>query len=76
MSKNKEFQATHKVSFYGVRCYMDDNSFTLWGTNAFMELLIPVAAFWHDYFIAPFIEGEGFPVKVLEIYEKIEESEN
>jgi hypothetical protein len=37
-------RATHKVSFYGVRCYFDERTGALWGYGTFWEHLIaPVA---------------------------------
>ncbi len=62
---------THKVSFYGVRCYNDDHTGDLWGCNWFWDLLITPAVAWHWtlQFLIPGYGEEGFPLKVLETYE-------
>lgn len=37
--------ATHKVSFYGIRCWFDCHTGTLWGVNWLCDqLLIPASA--------------------------------
>lgn len=63
-------KATHKVSFYGVRCFTDDHTGELWGCNWFWELLVVPAVLWdsllrfviHDYCT------DGFPLRVIEDY--------
>ena len=41
--------ATHKVSFWGVRCYFNDNTGDLWGVNQFHERLIPLAIWFNEF---------------------------
>lgn len=62
-------KATHKVSFYGVRCYNDDRTGELWGCNWFWEQLIMLAVLFH-WMIAycTHTENEGFPLVVIEEY--------
>jgi len=68
--------ATHKVSFWGVRCYLNDENGDLWGVNLFHELLIPVVTKFHqimamitEMFIIGY-EDPGFRFRVLEEYNK------
>lgn len=61
--------ATHKVSFYGVRCYLNENTGELWGCNWLLEqlLMLPVLLHWfcQQFYIEP---EESFPLVVLEDY--------
>ena len=59
---------THKVSFYGVRCYWDCHTGDLWGCNWFWELLVPVVAELHNLgaTIYPPAGEHGFPLYILE----------
>lgn len=60
---------THKISFYGVRCYYSDITGELWGCNRVWDWLVPVATGFHNYFVAPFqAEPTGFPFRVIEEY--------
>ena len=63
---------THKVSFYGVRCYWNDHTGDLWGTNPIFECLIPVVTFLHNFFVAmvPGAGENGFPLVILNEYDR------
>lgn len=66
---------THKVSFYGIRCWFNMDTGDLWGLNWFWELLIEPACFIHNiicdtlHFIFPSWRRPGFPLKILEVYD-------
>lgn len=62
---------THKVSFYGVRCYTDERSGCMWGCNKFWDALIPVVSLLHNLIveIVPGAGQDGFPLVILEEYE-------
>ena len=66
---------THLVSFYGVRCYMDDNTGELWGVNRFCDAMIPVVATLHNAFclLVPGAGERGFPLRVLKTFRHDEE---
>ena len=62
---------THLVSFWGARCYMNDETGDVWGINWFHERLLS-AALWFDnlmsaitLFFDPEWEREGFRFKVM-----------
>jgi hypothetical protein len=67
---------THKVSFWGVRCYLREDDGCLWGINMFHEFLIPAAIWFHNVmsFLASMVNPEweqpGFRFKILDTYEK------
>ena len=65
-----EMKPTHLVSFYGIKCYMDDNTGTMWGANRIYDAMIPVAAMIHNAFcmLAPGAGDRGFPLRVLKIF--------
>ena len=73
---------THKVSFWGARCYWDDESGYLWGINPFHDRLIVVAQWFHNTLsmvtetLVPTWEQPGFRFKVLEEYGKNESAPN
>lgn len=60
------------ASFYGIPCYFGENGIEnfLRGRNAFYDLLIPPAAWMHNFFcmigevLFPEWEPQGFPVKI------------
>lgn len=72
--KRKRPLPTHKVIFWGVKCYLNDETGDLWGVNRFHEMLIPVATWFHNAmsFMAemfvPWWEQPGFRFGVLEDY--------
>jgi len=78
VDSEEAMKPTHKVSFYLVHCYLNNNTGELWGINCFHELLIPLATNLHNFFcdltvfFFPDFESEGFPFKVLETYNEIE----
>jgi len=63
-------RATHKVKFYGVRCYMNDCTGDVWGCNWFWELLITPAVWFHWFcqFCNPDYCEDGFPLVIVEEY--------
>ena len=67
---------THKVSFWGVRCYWNRHTGDLWGCNLFWDVLIEPAICFHNLMtdvtlaFLPRWEPPGFPLKVMEIYEE------
>lgn len=68
---------THKISFWGARCYLNDETGDVWGINRFHERLLSVAL-WFDnlmsaitLFFDPKWEREGFRFKVLEEYKNL-----
>lgn len=72
----KKLKPTHKVSFWGVRCFLaaDDPDGTLWGCNWFWDLLIHPVVWFHwimtsvcELFI-PEWEDPGFRLVILECY--------
>ncbi|MEN6621174.1 MAG: hypothetical protein ABFD50_06485 [Smithella sp.] len=71
-------KATHKVSFWGVQCYLNDETGELWGINRFHEALITPATCFHNAmsFIAEILdpgwEQPGFRLKVLKEYKQNE----
>jgi len=73
MSDHKPFKKKYLVSFWGVRCFMDDDGMVV-GVNFIYDMLIPVAIFFHDTmslitgFFIPSWEQPGFPFKILEMY--------
>lgn len=70
--KDDDIKPTHKVSLYGIRCYFDEYSSTIWGTNWFWDLLLPIVVRIHIIFVyfIPAEDGdEGFPLRILEEYE-------
>lgn len=62
-------KATHKVTFYGVRCYANDRTGGLWGCNWFWGLLIMPAVLFH-WLVSwcRYEEDQGFPLVVLKEY--------
>jgi len=66
---------THKVSFYGVKCYTNDNTGEMWGCNWFWSALIMPAVWlhWILQMINPGYSPEGFPLKVIEEYRRGEQ---
>lgn len=70
----KSANPTHKVSFWGVRCYLDNDNGYLWGVNSFYDHLIPVAAWFHNFMsiiaftLIPSWEQQGFLLRVIEDY--------
>jgi len=68
---NKPPQPTHLVSFWGVRCYFNDETNDLWGINFFWDILIIPASWFQNamaaitQFFFPWWEHEGFRFKVL-----------
>ena len=77
MDENSNYERpvpTHKISFWGVRCYINDETGDLWGINKFHEALIPWAVHFHNAMsfisemLCPDYIGPGFRFKILEIY--------
>lgn len=69
--RDDDIKPTHKVSLYGVRCYFDATTSTMWGTNLLWDHLIPVVIFLHPILhrFFPNAESGAFPMRVLEEYE-------
>lgn len=63
---------THKVSLYGVRCYMDDTTGEMWGCIWLWDKLLTPAIWlhWTLQAINPAYSQEGFLLRVIEEYEK------
>ena len=64
---------THKVSFYGVHCYLDIENGYISGTNWLTDKLIPVMCHLHN-FVAMCFPGfgeDGFPMKIVEEYNRV-----
>lgn len=59
----KKAKFTHYASFYGIPCYFNVTTKDMAGRNGFFDFLIPIAAWIHNYFIAPF-DGHGFPIRI------------
>jgi len=80
--KPSKLNPTYKVSFWGVRCYLDDDTGYLWGINKFHDYLIPVATWFHNFMslialsLFPAWEQPGFMFKVLEVYKETEGNAN
>lgn len=70
MTKPESPTATHKVSFYGIRCYMNDTTGEMWGVNWLCDKLLTAAyAFHHTMgFFFPETAAKGFPLYILEEY--------
>jgi len=64
--------ATHKVSLYGVRCYMNDNTGEMIGCNRIWDVLLAPAVWlhWTLQAINPSYSQEGFPLKVIKEYRR------
>lgn len=57
---------THKVSFYGIHCYFDCHTNTMWGVNWLCDqLIVPVSAL-HNLVSWTLGGGHPFSVKILE----------
>ena len=56
------------VKFYGIPCLMDIDTGDVVGKNSFYDLLIPLAAWIHNFFsfLVPASGNDGFPFKVIE----------
>lgn len=74
-SRPRPPRATHKVSFWGVRCYLDCNTYEVWGVNWLCDLLIKPVAYAHSFFFCltlSVLPGanliEGFPMRIIEWY--------
>jgi hypothetical protein len=62
--------ATHKASFYGIPCWWDDKTSTLWGRGRLERLwdaLIPVASWIHDTVNLTMGLDSEFPIKVWDL---------
>ena len=71
-----EIIPTHKVSLYGVRCYFNEDTAEICGTNWFFNLLIVPVCTLHNViitinsYVIPGYEYEGgFPLVYLEEYD-------
>jgi len=68
------FVPSCKVSFWGVRCYLNEITGELQGINWFNEKLISVAVFFHNLmsgitnFFIPEWEQPGFRFRILKRY--------
>lgn len=62
--------ATHKVRFYGVPCWMNDETDDLWGVNWLADKLIPIVSGIHNLIVmlVPGAGERGFPFVVVEEY--------
>ena len=65
MMQMQWMRPTHKVSFYGVRCYFDSRTNQLCGVNWMCSLLIPVVVAIHNLLVSG-----SFPFRALEEYER------
>jgi len=67
-------EATHKVSFWGVKCFYHAPTGVLEGVNMVYDKLIGMAIWFHylmsdiTEFFLPDWESPGFPLKILEEY--------
>jgi len=67
--------ATHKVSFWGIKCLYHAPTGVLSGENNVYDRLIGAATWFHylmsdiTEFFLPNWESHGFPLKILEEYE-------
>lgn len=61
---------THKVSFYGVCCYFNNETGDLWGVNRLCDYLILAVTWMHNFtaWCFPGAGGYGFPFKIIEEY--------
>lgn len=69
----EQMNVTHKVSLYGVPCYIDLDNGYITGTNIVADWFIPVMLHLHNFVamcFPGFGEG-GFPIRILEQYEKV-----
>ena len=68
------FTATHKVSLYWLHCYYNIDTDDLIGVNVVIDYLIPFVLSIHNFIACYFCpeEVDGFPVKILEVYENLE----
>lgn len=71
MSNHTLPSPTHLVSFYGLRCYLDDQTGSLWAVRVWLDWLIPWICAAHNVAetisatIIPGWESQGFPYRVL-----------
>ena len=67
---------THKVSFWGVRCYWHDPTSMMWGVNWFWDWMVEPVVCIHNLlseltgFLFPGWESPGFPLVILEEYDR------
>ena len=71
----REMVPTHKVSFYGVRCYFDIETNEICGTNWFFDLLVIPVCYVHntmdwlcEAIIPGYVGDGGFPLRFIEEY--------
>ena len=62
----------YKVSFYGLRCYLNIETGDLKGTNCFFDSMISLVVGLHNFFasLVPGAGADGFPMTVLERYDR------
>ncbi|MBF0646890.1 hypothetical protein HTZ97_16315 [Desulfuromonas acetoxidans] len=67
----KPANATHKVSFYGVRCYWNETTEELWGVNWTCDQILHLLIVLHCSLCALLLKDNeaSFPMKILEEYE-------
>ena len=58
---------THEGTFYGVPIYFNEDTGNLAGKNWLCDLLVIPLPHIHNYFIAPFSENVGFPMRLMPI---------
>ncbi len=62
------------VSFWGVKCYINDETGYLWGVNKFYDSLIPLAVIFDNFMadithlLIPSYRHPGFKMAVLKEY--------
>jgi hypothetical protein len=71
--------ATAKIRMYFATCWygVEDNQEgpSIEGLHWWDDLLLVVCTWFHQFFVQPFFEREGFPFRVLETYEGFDMSE-
>ena len=68
--------ATAKVRFYLATCwYGGGDCPDVEGINWFHDKMLDACTLFHNWFVQPFFERDGFPFRVLEIYDGFDMSE-
>lgn len=64
-----------KVKFYFATCWCSsiyDECPDMQGVNWFNDKLMFICVWFHNWFVQPFFEQPGFPIRVIKIYEEKE----
>lgn len=75
---NRPEWATAKIKFYLAKAWaadLDTECPTVKGINWFHDIIFLFCAWYHNIFVQPFSDLEGFPFQVLELYEPLDNHE-